>query len=596
MSKTAQKRDFQALWEDFLNLRKLWPYLRKERRLVYFSMVMIPLISALQMSLPLILKHAIDEGIIQNHWETLQWCAVLFFSVVIAEYLTRSAQRYIVALAVYRMVQDLRHRLVQHVLSLKASYHDRNMSGALVTRATGDFDNLGQSLTQGVLSAILDFAILIGAIIGLFILNWKIALSVFILLPIMGKIISAFSSALKKAMLRARVKLATLNAFTQECLYGVTTIKVLTAEKEAQKKYDQLTEEYRNAQMSSVVYDALMFSTIDGMSSIAIGALLWLALSPFVSADFLTAGLLVALVQYIQQLFDPLKQLGSKIAMLQGVFTSIDRIFGVMDVQEKSQGTQTLPQRVEGAVSFKNVSFSYKEPAEENRVLHDVSFKVQSGESLALVGPTGGGKSTVIKLLSKLYEGYEGEIFLDEQDLSLLDGSHLRNEIAIVPQDIVLFDGSIAFNIGLGRKDVSQADIHRAAEQVGAESFISRLPGNYEFQLREQGANLSVGQRQLIVFARALAKNPKMVILDEATSSVDPQSEALIQSAIQKILAGRTVIVIAHRLSTVRQCHQILVIQKGNVIEGGTHEELIRQNGAYLQLLEANQTSSEKTL
>lgn len=336
--------------------------------------------------------------------------------------------------------------------------------------------------------------------------------------------------------------------------------------------------------MKSVTSDALLFAILDGVSSITTGIVLWLAVTRLAGGDNLTVGVMVAFIQYVQNLFDPLKQLGNKIAMLQGAFTSLERIFKILDKKEFIQGA-TQANLNKGSIHFNNVFFRYdKNDTKSPTVLKDVSFDLPTGKSLALVGATGSGKSTVIKLLTKLYDGYEGHILIDDQELQEIEEHSLREHIAIVPQDIVLFEGSILFNITLGHESISRDDAIKAARLVGAESFINKLPNGYDTTLKEGGSNLSVGQRQLLAFARAIVKSPKIIVLDEATSSVDPKSEADIQRAITNILKGRTVIVIAHRLSTIRRCDEILVMKYGKIIERGSHERLLSEKGTYYQL------------
>ncbi len=578
----------KGLAAEFLGLAKLWPYLRQEKRLMAVAVVLIPMIAALDTGLPLILKYAIDHGIMEKDVNALGKAAGGFAAIVLLNYLARSSQSISAAVAVHRMVRRLRMKLFGHVLSLKASYHDRSMSGALVTRATSDFDNLSDSLNMGVLTSLVDIATLIGCVIGMFILDWRLAITALVILPVVFFVVQRFSKAMKTAMLKARVKIAALNAFTQECFYGHQTVKLLTGEKETDKTYSRLNHEYRDAQMGSVVLDALMFAILDGIASITTGLALWFVVSDKVPGAVLSAGVLVAFVQYVQQLFEPLKQLGNKMAMLQGAFTSIDRVFGIMAETALIEG-KTPVLKIDGDVEFQNVTFAYrtKDGGAGSRILAEIDLKLGRGRTLALVGATGSGKSTLVKLLAKLYDGYDGKILLDGQDLRDLDPESLRAAMAIVPQDIVLFDGTVAFNIGLDRPGITRKDIEEAAAQVGADEFIKRLPQGLDAEIKEQGSNLSHGQRQLIAFARALARKPGLVILDEATSSIDPDSEATIQRAIARILHGRTVIVIAHRLSTIRQCDEILVVDKGRVIESGRHDELLAKQGAYFGLHQA---------
>jgi ATP-binding cassette subfamily B multidrug efflux pump len=580
---------FRKLGSDFKQLRKLWPYLASHKGMIVAACLLIPVISLLQMGLPFILKRTVDQGVLAGNFQVITWGSLAYLAVVLLEYATRATQTILTSRAVYQMVRSMRLSLIEHIMRLSARFHDRTMSGALVTRATSDFDNLNESLNQGVLSSIVDLAVLVGALVGLFLLNWKLALVTLIILPLTVLIIVFFSRALKHSMLLARVKIAALNAFTQECLYGSSTIKLLSAHQDSNQRFQKLTIEYRDAQMKSVVADAVLFALLDGVSSITIGIVLWLAVTQVHETSALSAGVMIAFVQYIQNLFDPLKQLGNKIAMLQGAFTAIDRIFGIFETRDFISGTAAVP-GLEGTVEFENVSFQY---LPNQKTLHNVSFQLRQGQSLAIVGATGSGKSTIIKLLSKLYDGYEGSIRVDGIDLREMNGQELRRHIAIVPQDIVIFHGTIAFNIGLGDEQTDFERIRSAAQFVGADRFIEQLPGGYDFVVREGGDNLSHGQRQLLAFARAIAKNPRIMILDEATSSVDPASEALIQQAIERIFTGRTLIVIAHRLSTIRKCDQIMVLDHGEVMEVGSHEGLLARRGRYYELHQKMATTDQ---
>jgi ATP-binding cassette subfamily B protein len=590
-----------GLLNDLRGLRRLWPYLRQDSRLIWIAAVLIPVISALQSALPLILRQTIDQGVIKADSRKLLIGSALYLLAVATEYLTRSGQTIASSLSVLRMIKIMRDKVLRHVLDLPASYHDRTLSGTLVTRATSDFDNLSESLNLGVLNSIVDIAVLIGCVIGMFLLNWHLALVAVAVLPVVTWVVQWFSAQLKAAMTKARVKIATLNAYTQECFYGHTTIKLLGAEKTAAKTYDVLNTEYRDAQMSSVILDAAMFAVLDGIASITLGLVLWLIVSGIIKdsgsggwGSAITAGVLVAFVQYIQQLFEPLKQLGNKMAMLQGAFTSIDRVFGVLGRAERIDGNLAVT-NLSGDLVFKDVTFSYQKDSAQAPVLRGISFELKSGQSLALVGATGSGKSTIIKLLTKLYDGYSGQITLGPLDLSELEPTSLRSHMAVVPQDIALFDGSIAFNIGLDRPGIDRQQIIQAAKEIGAATFIDRLPGGYDHEIREQGSNLSQGQKQLIVFARALVSSPEVIVLDEATSSIDPESEATIQEATARLLAHRTVIVIAHRLSTVRRCDQILVMNQGQIVERGNHAQLYSAGGLYRQLAETTLAEAEST-
>lgn len=581
----AERLANKSFFSDLKGLKRLWPYLRTQKKLIVIASLLIPAISLLEMNVPIVIKKIIDNGINQKNWHYLMIGALTYLALVTFQYLFRASQSISAAVAVHRMIRDLRNVLLAHVMKLSCRFHDRTMSGKLVTRATSDFDSLSESLNTGVLTAIIDFAVLFGSLVGLFYLNWKLAIASILALPVLGTVVSLFSRALKRTMLKARANLADLNSFTQECLYGSSTIKLLTAQKEVKTHFDLLNENYRKAQMKSVTLDANLFSIIDGLTSITVGFVLYLALNGLAKDSEITAGLMVAFVIYIQQMFEPVKQLSSKIAMLQGAFTSIDRIFGILEQNDFIEGDCDLKE-IKGSLEFKNVSFKYRED-QKKPTLDQLTFKLSAGESLAIVGPTGSGKSTIVKLITKLYDAYSGSILIDGVEISSVKSDDIRRNLAIVPQDIVIFDGSVSYNISLGLPGINQDDIIRASKLVGADDFIQRLPGGYQFNLKEQGSNLSVGQRQLIAFARALAKKPAMIVLDEATSSVDPESEKLIQNGVDSILTGQTVIVIAHRLATIQKCQNIMLIEDGRKIEYGSHAELQLMRGSYSKLFSA---------
>ena len=357
------------------------------------------------------------------------------------------------------MIRDMREALTKHILRLSSSFHDKNMSGALVTRATSDFDNLSESLNQGVLSSIVDIAVLVGAIIGLFMLDAKLALITIVIIPVVGFIVTRFSKALKKAMLSARKWIAKLNAFTQESLFNVKTVKLLNGEDDVNRKFKKLAFKYRDAQMTSVILDSVMFSLLDGISSITIGVILWFALDQVSASSAISAGVSLSLCHGClcaihAKPFDPLKQLGNKIAMLQGAFTAIDRIFHIFSENDFIEGDEGL-EAIKGEVNIEDLSFSYSKD-EDTKVLKDINLNIPAGKSLAIVGSTGSGKSTLIKLIAKLYDGYKGKITIDGKDIASLDPNNYRSLIAIVPQDITLFEGSVLFNITLNDPNISR--------------------------------------------------------------------------------------------------------------------------------------------
>ena len=576
----------KSQWEEIKNLRRLWPFLKTEPAILSVTLLLIPVISIVQLAQPLVLKNAIDKGVISGDSKELSFFAFTYFILVVCEYISRASQSICSTVLVENMIKNMREKLVSHLMRQSLNFHHRNLSGVLVTRTTSDFDNLSESLSEGVLQSIVGVVSIIGCVVGMVSLHPTLGILSTLSIPIMIYCITWFSQKIKLSLHDARRYLASLNAYTQECLQGISSVKVLSAEKSVNEKFKGLNEDFRKAQMNSVTFDAVLFSILEGSSSVIIGLMLWVILTRVNVDTTLSAGVIVAFVRYLLQMFDPLKQLGQTVAFLQGVFTSTDRIFSLFDQNERIQGDKVLD-RIEGHIVFENVAFVYPKASEENTKgfsLENINLQIKKGQSLALVGPTGGGKSTLIKLLTKQYEGYSGNITIDGVDISTLEPFALRNKIGIVPQDLVLFGGSIGFNIGLNHPDVSFEDIKRASKLMGLHPFVQTLPGAYDYLIQEDGSNLSVGQKQLIVFARALARNPHLIILDEATSALDPLSESMVQRALDNIFKLKTVIVIAHRLSTIRHCNKIAVVHNGKIMEEGGHEELIAREGLYHHL------------
>lgn len=560
-------------------LARCWPYFRPTRHLVYIAVVMVPVIAGLQALLPALMRYVIDKGVTAGSAEIIVTGSIWFFAAILGEYLARASQAYVASKAINHMTYGMRSALIQHVMALSPAFHDRHLSGSLVTRCTSDFDSLNESLSDGLLNATVDIAILVGAIAGLVILSADIAWRFFLVLPILWIIVQWFSAQLKATLLHGREKVAILNGFASESLFGLLTIKNLSAEAFASQKFDHYADDYRKAQMKRVVLEALMFSVIDGLSSISIGLTFWLV---FIGdGSLITAGVLVGAVQYMQKTFDPLKRLSNKIAILQGAFAALERIFELFDKTQFISGDQPPPQRPYD-ITCKDLSFRYK--PEDSAILTGLDWQLPYGTSCAIVGATGSGKSTLIKVLTRMYDGYEGSVTIGQQELSTLDPALFRQKLSIVPQDIVLFSGTIQRNISLGREGITAERCLQAAHTVGLTEFISGLPDGLDTEVLEDGKNLSYGQKQLLIFARAIATDPDVLVLDEATATIDPETEALIQEALVKICADRSSIIIAHRLQTIQNCDQIIYLKDGKIAEQGSHAQLMAHEGHYFRL------------
>jgi len=570
----------RSLFAGIRLLARLWPWIMRQKKFFIIVVLLAPFSALFLMLLPNTIRLAIDEGMQAGDARALTMYIFIFVGIFAAEFAVLAIQRYLMMVLVQRVVRDLRRDLAGHLVSLPAAFHDRQLSGVLVTRATSDFDALSESLGQGVFGAAADLVALVGSLAALLMISGPLVFIALAFLPVVGFLIGLFSRSLQKALLFARAKLAILNGFTQECIAACTTIHTLAAEGDAERRFQNASNGYRDAQMKSVILDAVLNSIIEGLSAIALGVLLYFAFS----GGPMTAGALIASVACLQQIFDPLREFSNRIAVLQGVFTSIERIFGLLDTRIPCGG-EALPAASGGEICARDLSFAYSAPGRE--IIHAISFRALPGESVALVGSTGSGKTTLARLLSAEYDTYSGSLAVDGAEISGLNARAHRSRLGIVPQDPEIFLGTIAFNISLGRPGIDEAAIAEAARAVGADRFIGRLPGGYASHVDENGTNLSQGERQLIVFARAIVNKPAMLILDEATSSLDAESERLAQAAMEALFRDRTVVVIAHRLSTVRKCDRILVIEDGRIAEEGSHHELLRAHGAYYAMLRA---------
>jgi ATP-binding cassette subfamily B protein len=490
-------------------------------------------------------------------------------------------QGYLMQLMGQYVLYDLRSEVFGRLQRLPVAYFDRNPIGRLVTRVTNDVDALNELFTAGLVAIFGDLALLLGIVTVLFWLSWKLALVTFAILPLLLWLTSWFRIRARQSYREVRVKLARINAFLQEHITGMSLVQLFAREDEVAEEFSLVNADHRDANVRAIFYYAVYFPAVELITALGLGLILWYGGASVITGA-VSIGSLVAFLQYSQRFYQPLSDLSEKYNILQSAMASSERIFRLLD-REAEIESPGVPERVEarGRLEFDQVSFRYEE---DKPVLRNISFSVEPGETVAVVGHTGAGKTTLANLLLRFYDVNEGAVRVDGVDVRRWDLLELRRSIGLVLQDVFLFSGTVEQNIRLGEESLDRERLRWAAREVNALEFIERMPGGFEAEVRERGAGLSVGQKQLIAFARALAFDPRILILDEATSSVDTETEQLIQGALEKLLAGRTSVVVAHRLSTIQKADRILVMHKGELREAGTHQELLAQRGIYYRL------------
>ncbi len=562
-------------------LRRIYRYLKPYQKQFYVAIFLTVLLALIAPVRPYLVQYTIDEFILKNNSNgLLMMVGVLFialafqtvvqyFHTVITNWLGQSA------------ILDLRKLIFDHLISLRLKFFDNTPIGTLVTRAVSDLETIADVFSEGlivIIGDILQIVVIVGVMLYI---DWELTLISLTTIPFLLIATYIFKEKTKKAFQDVRTEVAKLNTFLQEHITGMRIIQIFVREDAEYNKFKDINRRHRKAHIKSVWYYSIFFPVVELMSATSIGILVWYG-SKQVIDNQISLGIIISFIMYLNMLFRPIRELADKFNTLQMGMVSSERIFQVLDTKEQTINDGILkPENLKAEVEFKNVSFAYNE---DQPVLKNINFKIESGKTLALVGATGAGKSSIINLLNRFYEINAGEILLDGRDVREYELSFLRSQIATVLQDVFLFSDTIEENIRLKNKSIHTEEIIQAAKEVGAHDFIMRLPGGYQYNVMERGATLSVGQAQLISFIRALVYNPKILVLDEATSSVDTETEELIQSAIQKLMKGRTSIVIAHRLSTIQNADEIIVLDKGEILEQGTHQELLKQNGAYKKL------------
>jgi ATP-binding cassette subfamily B protein len=531
---------------------------------------------------PYLAKLAVDRGINDADLTALTWIVALFLVAGVATFALSGAQTYVTGWVGERVLADLRDRLFRHLQRLSLGFYERNRTGVIVSRITNDVEALDQLVTDGVTSLVQNTLLLGGTAVVLFVLDWRLALATLIVLPLMALATAWFRVRSNRAYRRVRERLGHVTASLAEDIAGMRVVQSFTREPENQRSFRGVNERYRESNHETVILNGLYFPAVDFLSSVATAIVLgyggWLVLEGDV-----TIGTLLAFTLYLSNFFDPVQQLSQLYNTFLSAIAALDKIIEVLDEEpEVVDGPDAveLP-RITGHVRFDHVRFGYGDGPE---VLHGVDLDVAAGTTVALVGHTGAGKSTIAKLLARFYDPRSGGIAIDGHDLRTVRQESLRGQLGIVPQEGFLFAGTVADNIAFGRPDAPRDDVEAAARAVGAHGFVERLPEGYDTELGERGFRLSLGQRQLVAFSRALLADPRILILDEATSSVDIGTERQIERALRRLLAGRTAFVIAHRLSTIRGADLIVVLEHGRVVEQGTHAELLARRGLYTSL------------
>jgi ATP-binding cassette subfamily B protein len=589
-------------------LRWVWGYIRPYRGLFWLSVVLMPLNSIFALLQPYVIKLTIDiflaarrsgppvwlaSTIKLSHGHGLIVMGGLYIVLLLGEFATFYGQFYLTMMVSQYSLSDLRLALFRHVERLPMSFFDRTPVGRLVSRMTTDIDAINEMFSAGSLTLFVDLLTLAGIIAIMFAFNAHLALWSLCALPPLLLIINYFRVRSRAVFRDIRERFAALNAYLSESLSGMAIIQLFTRERESFREFDELNSKSRDSQRIANVYDAGQFSSVEALSAFTVAIILWIGGGEVIH-HLVGLGTLVAFMQYAQMFFTPLRDVSSKYTTLQSALAAVERLEALMETPATIASPEQ-PKRVaggRGSITFDRVSFEYRkgEP-----VLRDLSFSVEAGQKIAIVGPTGSGKTTIIKLLNRFYDVTSGRILIDGIDVREWDLTELRRTIGLVQQDVFLFAGDIAENVRLGRTDLSERELTEALTRSQAMRFVERMPNGVHEEIRERGANLSSGQRQLLSFARALAYDPRILVMDEATSSVDSETERLIQIALDQLLTGRTALVIAHRLSTIERADRILVLSNGVLRESGTHEELLKRPGLYRRLFELQYATAADT-
>jgi ATP-binding cassette subfamily B multidrug efflux pump len=594
VAQASQQEEILGKAYDVRLIKRLWQFIYPYRRLFFLCLLLLPLQQALGLAQPYLMKIGIDQYIAGKDLWGLQTVMLLFLAALIGETLAAFAHYYLAMLVAQRCLADLRVAIFSHVQKLPMSYFDRNPVGRLVTRMTTDVDVLQEMFSSGVVTLLADFIMVLWIIGIMFYLHVELALVSLALTPPMAIAINFFRIKARRTYRRIRERIARINAYLGEAISGMAVIQLFAREEKTFREFDRLNADHRDAYHLSNLYEASLYSMVEAAGSVSVGMLLWYG-GGEVLHGALGIGTLVAFKEYLHRFFVPLRDFSQKYAVMQSAMASAERIFQLLDtsVDIRTPAKARVPKPFRGEVVFDNVWFRYKP---DTPVLKGVSFRIHPGERVAVVGATGSGKTTTIKLLNRSYDIERGAIKVSGIDVRHWEVRALRRRIGVVLQDVFLFSGDVRANLALGDPTIPLETIEAAARIANADAFIRRLPDGYSAHVRERGSNFSAGQRQLLALARVLVYQPEILVMDEATSSIDSETEALIQDALEKVMRKRTCLLIAHRLSTIRNADRIIVLHHGEVREVGSHAELMERGGIYHRLYQLQYEREELEL
>ena len=567
---------------DFMLLKRVMKFAKPYKSHFFVAAIAAILLSVLGPMRPLLINHAIDNYIVIPNKEGLIKITQILISLLVLEGVIQFFYIYLSTWLGQHVIKDLRSKIFKHILSLKMKYFDNTPIGTLVTRTVSDIETIADIFSQGLLVIIAELLKLIVIIILMFYTDWRLTIIALLTIPVLLVATAWFKNNIKRTFQDVRTQIANLNTFVQEHIVGINIVQIFNRENAEYQKFFDINTKHRDSNIKGIFYYAVFFPVVEVLSSVSIGLIVWYGGQAILDGKNITVGELIAFILFIHMMFRPIRQLADRFNILQMGIVGCERVFKVLDTDEKILDNGTLSiENTKGSIAFKKVNFCYKK---DELVLKNLSFEIEAGKMLALVGRTGAGKTSIVSVLNRFYEIDSGHITIDGININEISLQSLRKNIALVQQEVFLFSDSILNNITLFDATISKEKVIAAAKEIGVDEFINSLPGNYDFVVAERGVTLSSGQRQLIAFLRVYVRNPKILILDEATASIDTATEELLQLALEKLATNRTTIVIAHRLSTIVNADKILHLENGSVLESGTHNQLLKNKGSYAEM------------